>query len=149
MITKYQQTFERVSSPKTSDFGRHAIYHFERYCKGCGAGLTMPKTSQGKYAYHVYVRGYCCEDCVGKKFRRGGRVREVYSVANDVRPVEKLAFMGLEIERWMQKLNHINKLVVVAEKNLSLLSEKLSFLESQTGESWSVGRFYYKLNKIL
>ena len=61
--------------------------------------------------------------------------------------IEELAFLSLQIQREMNKRDPLYIFASYADANFNLLSEKLSFLESQTNQSWSVNKFYYWLNK--
>lgn len=146
---KYAELVSRATS-SSIDYGRLTIYSFPKHCKHCGEGLAQGKVRIKK---SLWRKSYCSEECqeLGPSKQRkysltaksGGHPTSSRELA-----MEELAFIGLQIEREESKLPPMIRLVVRADKAFNLLSEKLSFLEIESGEEWTPSKFYYWLNKI-
>lgn len=149
---KYQRLSERATSAKSIDYGRATIYVFDKHCRHCGKGLIKPRSNDRRTIRALWKQSYCAKICEDQ----GKRIFSDHSVTvksgtpshKQEFTVEELAFLGLELKRQDDARQPLLRLIHRAENLFSLLSEKLRFLEIQTGESWEASRFYYWLAKI-
>ncbi len=151
LLEKYKTLHEAAISPRSADCGFKSAFHFKKYCKRCSGGLLEPKRNSSRIIRGLFRRGYCSEECRSSKLKREGFPKSIKSsrLSNPLRnfPQEKSAFASAAIKRATEKMSSLQKSIVFAECSFNLISEKLSYLESTTGETWSRQRYYYNLQK--
>lgn len=146
---RYIKLFSK-SAKSGCDYAKGTIYVFEKYCLSCGVGMIRPKFSDRRTYKKNYRNGFCGDLCK----ENGPRCESYVMKANQSDPspkkdfpLEEMAFLRIEIEKELNRQNPISRLVDQADKGFKYLSEKLRFLELETGDSWTKNRFYFWLNK--
>ena len=144
--------FNRAISPQSIDLIRFTACNYEKYCKRCGEGLDQPSKTGPRVLRSLYRLGFCCDECVeaGPIKKSSGSVRIALDSVRkpNIHIFEKVAFAALELRRIEETLSHMEKLVIWAEKNFRLMSEKLGWLELNTGDIWYPNKFYRILEKL-
>lgn len=152
---KYQLLYEQVTSPQSVEHGRETIYYFEKYCRHCGEGLIEPGCNVKKIKVLLWNRGYCSPKCrelgprknVQGNCRAGLGERLSFQPAR-VSPVEEMAFIALRIKREDETESKMQHLIRTALNSFRLISEKLRFLEIETGDRWYKSKWYYWLDRL-
>ena len=150
--TRYERLFEKASSPKSVDCGRGTIYVFPKHCKACGQGMKALPSHARREDKKMFKRGFCSPDCKAAgsnpAFLATRVVTDHVISKTIVETMEEMAFAALEVQREGESTqNWLKNLVSFADRKFSLLSEKLSFLESKTGGKWYETKFYYWIGK--
>jgi hypothetical protein len=149
---KYQRLWEKSASPKSLDVGRATIFSFEKYCKHCAQGMFKPPRHELRARKALWSKGFCGEKCkaLGKRDPLLSSVTVKAGAPNhkNEHTVEEMAFISLELQKRDKVAHPAVKLVLRAIASFRLLSERLAFLESFTGEGWTSSKFYYWAGKI-
>jgi hypothetical protein len=148
--TRYEKLFESVSSPKSLDCGRGTIYLFVKYCKQCGTGLKQAQRHDRREVKALFRKSFCSQECKTKGVRfestfPSNPKSEYAPSKTNTKLIEEMAFAALEVERQRRRSHGFVDIVMRANEEFKLLSEKLSFLESVTGVAWNSSKFYYWL----
>jgi len=166
LYEKYQMLVNQCTSPKSSDCIRSTIYRFDKWCKCCNAGMAKPVSHEKKSIKSLFRKGFCSERCSKsnvKKINIGsicsgkheGFVSSFSRTSHDdqhIKPdptkIEDMVSLSIAVDRMDKKMPPFAKLIRQAEFEFNLLSEKLSFLEMSTGDTWGSSKYYFWLNKI-
>lgn len=148
-----QHKYEKLALKATSsafDYERGTIYSFLKYCKACGEGLNKPPPYARKTDRSLWKKSFCCEECKenGKRVGQQIKLKGTYFNFKKDYPVEEMAFLAIDIERAEKQLPPTLQIVLKADRLFNLLSEKLRFLEIETGETWYESKWYYWINQI-
>lgn len=146
---KYERLSEKINA-SAIDYERGTAFVFPKYCKACGEGLVKPHQWDPRLQKGLFKRSFCSQECKDEGPRKGPimKVNPSHTVYRKDYPVEEMAFIGMQIEKLEQKEAPIVKLIKKACTEFKLISEKLRFLELETGERWYPSRFYFWLSKI-
>lgn len=150
---RYELLLSKTASPKSVDFGRPAIYRFDKFCKRCNTGMHKPRREDRRILKALFRKGFCSSIC----FEKGalnkttpspiGNQQTDHSVRTKNHIVEELAFVSLDIEKQESKLSPLVNMALFAERTFRLLSEKLRWMEVQTGQYFYPNKFYRLLER--
>jgi len=145
---RHRQLLEKAVSPQSVDIGRGAIFIFDKYCRHCGAGLTEPEPYEKKGYLKLYRKSYCSERCgvQGPTRHATQRIKNSRSFRKKIHLVEYAAFIALKIKR--ANLDNTERLAMFADHRFRLLSEKLAWMEVQTGKNFYPKAFYRILKQV-
>lgn len=150
---RYAKLVQKIIS-SNANLGVSTIYHFQKWCKYCGAGLKDPRTkhrvTESRLRRTLWRTSYCSEECKEMGPDKTQRMR-----ARPTRPrrasfvAEDMALLAMEIKRAMQNINSVGDMVQDIDTRFATLAEKLSFLEMVTGVPWGKSKFYYYMGRDL
>lgn len=145
---RHRRLVEKASSPRSIDVGRGAIFVFAKHCKCCGAGMIEPGPYEKKAYLKLYRRGFCSDRCfrIGPRPRGTQKTKHHKVFRNTIHIMELAAWIGARLRR--ADLDHAEKLAYFANHQFNLLSEKLSWMEKQTGKRFFANTFYRILHRI-
>lgn len=146
---RYEMLYSKAASPKSVDFGRPAIFRFEKYCKHCNSGLGKPKREDRRTAKALFRKGFCSSHCFAKGAVCSSQalVSGDHSVRSKNHVVEEFAFISKEIERQESSNAPIVNMALYADRTFRLLSEKMRWMEIQTGQAYYPNKFYRLLER--
>lgn len=164
LLEKYHMFFSQCTSPRSSDFTRTTIYHFDRWCRCCGAGMVQPARHEQRAKKMLWSGGVCSALCFNnesKKVKIGNLWKEnagaESSFSRTVSDSQSFKFNSDKMDAMIElsicvdaeesRTAPFQKLVKYADMKFKMLSEKLSFMEVETGENWSSSKFYFWLHK--
>ncbi len=151
LLEKYRRAYERVATPRSSNFARVTVYTFPKYCRACNAGMTAPQQHLRRRMKELFRLGFCQETC----FDRGPPAEHLFkrSAKSDASvfvgdgPLEELLDLAIAIDEKLKSKSKVERIVHMVDEKYSMLSEKLSALEMLTQQVWTSSKFYYFLRK--
>lgn len=148
---RLERLYSKAAFPKSVDFYRPAMYRFDKYCKCCHSGMKKPAQHERRELKSLFRKGYCSKQCqiVGPvPLKQGANLCGDHAKARSENVIEEYAFLSVELSKRESNLKPIQNLLMYAERTFTLMSEKLRFMEVQTGEKWYPNKLYRTLEKI-
>lgn len=148
---KLERLYLKAAYPKSVDFYRPTMYRFDKFCKCCHAGLKKAEFHDRREKKALYGKGFCSKECqiIGpQSFDQVCHSSPDHNRSKGQHYVEEFAFLSAQIARMETKLKPVQNLLLFAERTFSLMSEKLRFMEMQTGEKWYPNKLYRTLERI-